>query len=158
MPHHTSSIVGVELRALRVYSDTRGWLAELFREDELAPALRPAMAYISETLPGVARGPHEHRDQTDYFAFVGPGDFRLYLWDARPDSPTFGRAEKHLVGHSHRHVVIIPPGVVHAYQNISDVPGWVFNCPNRLYAGPGRRETVDEIRHENQSDSAYRLD
>ena len=51
----------------------------------------PVMTYVSSTLPGVARGPHEHVDQTDGFAFIGPSDFRLYLWDTRATSPTRGR-------------------------------------------------------------------
>jgi dTDP-4-dehydrorhamnose 3,5-epimerase len=54
--------------------------------------------------------------------------------------------------------VIVPPGVVHAYRNVGTIAGWVFNAPNRLYAGPGKREPVDEIRHENQAESLYRLD
>ena len=116
------------------------------------------MAYVSETLPGVARGPHEHVDQTDYFAFVGPGDFVLYLWDARPDSPTRGHRMKVAVGESNRQCVIVPPGVVHAYKNVGATPGWVFNAPNRLYAGPGKREPVDEIRHEDKAESVYRLE
>ena len=34
------------------------------------------------------------------------------------------------------------------YQNIGDADGIVINCPNRLYSGAGRKEEVDEIRHE----------
>ena len=41
--------------------------------------------------------------------------------------------------------MIIPCGVVHAYRNVSEVPGWVFNAANRLYAGEGKREEIDEI-------------
>lgn len=52
----------------------------------------------------------------------------------------------------------IPPGVVHAYRNTSDVAGWVFNGPNRLYAGPGKKEKVDEIRHECDERSPFRID
>jgi dTDP-4-dehydrorhamnose 3,5-epimerase len=54
--------------------------------------------------------------------------------------------------------VIVPPGVVHAYKNTASTPGWVFNAPNRLYAGPGKRSPVDEIRHEEQAGGVYRLD
>ena len=54
------------------------------------------MAYISQTLPGIVRGPHEHNDQTDYFAFIGPSDFELTLWDARAESPTFGAKSKNI--------------------------------------------------------------
>jgi dTDP-4-dehydrorhamnose 3,5-epimerase len=151
-------IDGVTFKPLAAHKDHRGWLIELYRDDELAVDLRPAMAYVSETLPGVARGPHEHVDQTDYFAFLGPGEFLLYLWDARADSPTRGHRMKVAVGQSNKQAVAVPPGVVHAYQNVGPTPGWVFNGPNRLYAGPGKREPVDEIRHEDQAESVYRLD
>ena len=151
-------INGVILKPLSPHTDHRGWLIELYREDELPRERHPAMAYVSETLPGVARGPHEHVEQTDYFAFFGPGEFLLYLWDARPDSPTCGRCMKVAVGESNKQIAIIPPGVVHAYKNIGATPGWVFNLPNRLYAGPGKRDPVDEIRHEDKAESVYRLD
>ena len=151
----TDSLSEVGFFPLRRFSDERGWLIELFREDELPAELRPAMAYVSETLPGVARGPHEHVDQTDYFAFIGPGDFELHLWDTRSDSPTAGMRLIRVCGQSNPVAVTIPPGVVHAYRNIGDCPGWVFNAPNRLYAGRGKSEPVDEIRHEEHADSPF---
>lgn len=152
------SIAGVVFKPLKQHGDSRGWLVELYREDELAEAFHPVMAYVSQTEPGVARGPHEHVDQTDYFAFIGPGDFELVLWDARVGSETHGVQTRTICGQSNPCAVTIPPGVVHAYRNVSDVPGWVFNAPNRLYAGQGKREPVDEIRHEQDPASPYTLD
>jgi dTDP-4-dehydrorhamnose 3,5-epimerase len=38
------------------------------------------------------------------------------------------------------------------------MPGWVINMPNKLYAGKGRQEPVDEIRHENDNNSPYTLE
>ena len=151
-------IEGVIVEPLDRYEDARGWLVELYREDELEPAVHPVMAYLSQTLPGVARGPHEHREQTDCFGFVGPGDFKLYLWDTRRDSPTSGNRQTLLVGQSSRQLVLVPPGVVHAYKNVGQVPGLVFNCPNRLYAGEGKQQPVDEIRHEDRPESPFLLD
>ena len=151
-------IDGVVFNSLSTHTDSRGWLVELYRTDELGSEHHPVMAYVSETLPGVARGPHEHVEQTDYFAFIGPGDFTLYLWDTRAASPTCGNCVRMLVGESNKQSVIVPPGVVHAYRNNGNVPGWVFNAPNRLYAGSGRRERVDEIRHEDRNDSLYGME
>ena len=152
------AIEGVIRKPLESFDDARGWLIELYREDELEGTLHPVMAYLSQTLPGAVRGPHEHREQTDYFAFVGPGDLKLYLWDTRADSPTSGNRQTFLVGESSRQAVIVPPGVVHAYRNVSSVPALVFNSPNRLYAGEGRQEPVDEIRHEDRRGSPFVLD
>jgi len=62
------------------------------------------------------------------------------------------------VGADRPMLVIIPAGVVHAYKNIGSEPGLVFNCPNRLYKGPGRKDPVDEIRHEAEVRTPFLLD
>ena len=94
MARDTVEIKDVIVKSLRKHTDDRGWLFELYREDELPETVHPVMAYISQTLPGIVRGPHEHNDQTDYFAFIGPSDFELTLWDARAESPTLARKVK----------------------------------------------------------------
>ena len=158
MTFHTGSIDGVIWRPLKKFHDQRGWLAELFRHDELPTEFHPVMAYISATEPGIARGPHEHVDQADCFCFIGPSNFKMYLWDNRPQSPTHRAMQTDIVGIDKPMLLIIPPGVVHAYKNVGNEPGLVFNCPNRLYKGKGKKEPVDEIRHEEDAGSIFRLD
>ena len=138
--------------------DERGWLAELFRSDEIDPRFMPAMAYISMTRPGIARGPHEHREQVDCFAFIGPSNFKVYLWDSRQNSPTCGIKQVVYGGNDSPVLVIVPPGVVHAYKNVGSHDGIVFNAPNSLYAGQGKTSPVDEIRHEEEPGSPFILD
>ncbi|HZU36989.1 MAG TPA: dTDP-4-dehydrorhamnose 3,5-epimerase family protein [Gemmataceae bacterium] len=157
MSLHPAPIAGVIWKPLRRFTDERGWLCELFRHDELPAEFHPAMAYASVTQPGVARGPHEHVDQADYFCFFGPSNFKVYLWDNRPASPTYRVRQTDVVGVDKPMALIVPAGVVHAYQNVGREPGLVFNAPNRLYRGPGKKDPVDEIRHEDQADSPYRL-
>jgi dTDP-4-dehydrorhamnose 3,5-epimerase len=158
----SSGLPGVRLSELEQDNDSRGWLEELFRGDVLFEAglgdVRPVMAYLSMTRPGVVRGPHEHREQTDFFAFVGPSDFEVMLWDNRSDSPTHRQRERFVLGASRPATLIVPPGVVHAYRNVGTVEGWVLNFPNRLYRGTGRKDEVDEIRHEDDPDSPFRLE
>ena len=158
MPFTPGPIDGVVWKPLATYTDPRGWLCELFRNDDIPPEFRPVMAYVSMTNPGVSRGPHEHVDQADFFCFLGPSNFKLRLWDNRPDSPTFGNVMTLVVGTDDPKAVLIPKGVVHAYQNVGEVDGIVVNCPNRLYQGEGRREPVDEIRHEDDPDTIFRMD
>lgn len=150
-------IEGVTIRAVARHADARGWLAELYRSDEAPAGQLPVMGYVSFTHPGVVRGPHEHREQTDWFAFLGPGMFRIWLWDARRGSATEGRMQRLEAGAERQLLVVVPPGVVHAYKNIAGQDGMVLNFPNRLYAGEGRREEVDEIRHEDAADSPFVL-
>ena len=151
-------IKGVVVRKLVRNLDSRGWLCELFRKDELDERFFPEMTYISSTNAGVTRGPHEHWDQADLFCFLGPSNFKLRLWDNRKNSESFQCVTTLVVGEDNPASVLIPAGVVHAYQNVGAVDGIVINCPNRLYRGAGRKEEVDEIRHESDSQTPFRMD
>lgn len=152
------NIDDVVVRRLEIFHDSRGWLAEIFRNDEVQDEFLPAMAYVSQTLPGITRGPHEHVDQADMFCFIGPSMFRLAMWDNRPESPTFRVRMVVVAGEDDPAVVIVPKGIAHAYTNVGSEPGLVINCPNRLYKGPGRREEVDEIRHEDDPETIFKVE
>jgi dTDP-4-dehydrorhamnose 3,5-epimerase len=146
-------VEGVFTKKLTVYDDSRGWLTEIFRNDETG--FRPAMSYISMTKPGVARGPHEHLYQSDYFCFFG--NFRLYLWDNRKESSTYG--EKMILDTGGApHVAIVPPRVVHAYKNVGSADALVVNLPDRLFKGEKKAFPVDEVRHEDDPESPFVLD
>lgn len=146
---------GVKLRRLKRFTDDRGWLIELFRSDELPEGFEPTMGYISVTHPGVARGPHEHADQTDGFVFLS-GKFRLYLWENRPEMGKDAYIAD--FGDDDPVFVTVPPGVVHAYKNVGAADAFVLNFPDRLYAGKDKAEPVDEIRHEEDAGSRFRIE
>ena len=138
---------GVKVRQPSCRKDGRGWLAEVWRSDDDGTLEEPSpeMAYVSVTKPGVSRGPHEHMFQTDRFVFL-TGSWRVKLWDNRKVSSTKNRVM--VLELSKPTVVIVPPGVVHAYVNVSMKPAMVLNLPDKLYRGVGKLEEVDEIRHE----------
>ncbi len=150
------SIDGVIIKKLTRYLDQRGCLCETFRLDELPPDLKPVMSYVTYTEPGVTRGPHEHIEQTDIFAFLGPGNFKIRLWDNRETSSTYGNYMDLFAGKDNNLTIIIPPGVVHCYKNISKMErGMVLNFPNLLYKGWEKQEEVDEIRYEDQKENPF---
>lgn len=151
-------IDGVKVWTVTKYVDERGWLAELFRHDELPKEFHPVMSYVSLSRAGVTRGPHEHVDQADLFVFLGPSNFRLILWDNRPDSPTFWNRWSRVMGEDSPGAIVVPKGVVHAYRNIGPGDGLVFNAPNQLFMGHERRSPIDEIRHEADPESPFRFD
>lgn len=146
-------IPDVKVESLHVNTDDRGFLTELYRDDEIDK--KPMMAYISSTKAGVVRGPHEHRFQTDRFCFLGPDPFVLHLWDNRPSSPTYRNYIKLSI--SSPMAVTIPPGVVHGYKNIGIYYGLIVNLPDQLYKGHRKVQEVDEIRHESDPDSPFKI-
>lgn len=156
MEFKKGKIEGVIIEKLIKFTDERGFLVETFRKDTLPDNLRPIMSYVSYTKPEIVRGPHEHLKQTDIFCFIGPGNFRIKLWDNRKDSETFRCCMEMVGGKDNPIRVVAPPGVVHGYKNFSqEVDGIVLNYPDKLYRGWDRKEEVDEIRHEDKEDEFY---
>ncbi|TFG92543.1 MAG: dTDP-4-dehydrorhamnose 3,5-epimerase [Candidatus Atribacteria bacterium] len=156
MKFKNGEIEGVIVKKLSRFSDERGYLIETFRIDNLPNKLKPMMSYISYTKDGIARGPHEHEEQTDIFCFMGPGNFKIKLWDNRENSKTFGNYTELIGGKDNPIQLIVPPGVVHGYKNISeDEIGMVMNYPDKLYGGLNKKEKIDEIRCEDKEDEFY---
>jgi dTDP-4-dehydrorhamnose 3,5-epimerase len=149
-------IEGLVIKKLNKYNDDRGWLSEIYRQDEIS--YQPVMSYVSVTKPGVVRGPHEHKNQSDCFVFYGPGNFSLHLWDRRDNSKTKGEYFSLEVGESNPVLVIVPPGVVHGYKALGPKESYCLNLPDKLYKGEGKKEDVDEIRWEEELDSPYRIE
>lgn len=145
-------IKGVKIKKLEKFPDKRGWLTEIFRSDETD--YQPVMSYVSQTKPGVIRGPHEHLKQSDFFIFL-IGKFKLYLWDNRKGAENYRQLETIEVGGDNPCSVLVPPGVVHAYKCISETPGFVINLPDKLYRGEGKKEEMDEVRWEDRDDSPF---
>jgi dTDP-4-dehydrorhamnose 3,5-epimerase len=87
---------------------------------------------------------------------MGPGNFKVKLWDNRKESKTYECYMEIVGGEDNPIRVLVPPGVVHGYKNISlEVDGMVLNYPDKLYRGWDRKEEVDEIRHEDKEDEFY---
>lgn len=113
----------------------------------------PEMMYFSMIPPGQSRGPHLHRDQTDYFIFGLDGIFDIFLWESgKPDVHS-----KLCFGAHNPHILIVPPGIVHAYRNIAQIPGFVINMPDRLYKGFNKEEIEDCIKYETNPDCLYKF-
>jgi dTDP-4-dehydrorhamnose 3,5-epimerase len=137
-----SSLDTVKIILMKVNHDHRGWLTEIFRNDELPEAFKDVatMGYVSLTHPHVIRGPHQHQNQTDYFIFIS-GIWNLKLWDA-------DTKQSIIIPILQPTAVIVPPPIIHAYANVGSTDGLTINLPNRLYKGPGKAFPIDEIRHE----------
>lgn len=140
----------IYIKQLEKFDDERGWLTEIFR---IGLTEYPIMGYISCTNPGVVRGPHEHKEQSDAFYFMG--EFELYLWDNRPIFLSY--KEKLVIKTELDKLYCVPPGVVHAYKNIGNSIGYVFNGPDRLYRGYDKKQPADEIRHELDENSDFQI-
>jgi dTDP-4-dehydrorhamnose 3,5-epimerase len=124
-------IHGVVTKKLKVIPDERGRLMEILRsDDELFTKF--GQVYITTAYPGVVKGWHYHKKQTDHFAVV-KGMIKLVLYDGRDDSPTKGEINEIFLGEHNPLLVKIPPFVMHGFKCISQEEAICINVPTELY-------------------------
>ena len=143
-------IEGVKIKKLRVIPDERGRLMEILRcDDELFTEV--GQVYMTTAYPGVVKGWHYHKTQTDNMAVVR-GMMKLALYDSRKDSPTYGLVNEFFFGEHHPILIQIPPLVFHGFKAISEYEAIVVNLPTEPY----NYETPDEFRiHPHNNDIPY---
>jgi len=132
-------IDGCSVRELVVHPDNRGRLFEVLRRDD-PEFMQFGQAYVTTAYPGIVKGWHCHRIQTDFFCLI-EGHARFALYDPRPDSPTKGEINEIECDSAQPRLIIIPPNVFHGFKNIGDHDVICMNCPTEPY----NRATPDEI-------------
>jgi dTDP-4-dehydrorhamnose 3,5-epimerase len=124
-------IDGVKTKKLRVIPDERGRLMEVLRcDDEVFEKF--GQTYISVTYPGVVKGWHMHKIQTDNIACV-KGMLKLVLFDSREDSPTKGEINEFFIGEHNPMLVTVPKDVYHGWKCISESEAIAMNVPTQEY-------------------------
>ena len=139
-------IDGVVVKKLKVIPDERGYLMEMLRADD--PFFRKfGQVYLTVAYPGVVKGWHYHKIQTDHFVAVS-GMVKVVLYDQRKDSKTFGEVNEFFMGEQNPILLVIPPFVVHGMKGIGTAPGMVVNCPTEVY----NYENPDEHKYDPHGD------
>ena len=133
-------IDGVKVKQLKVIPDERGRVMEILRADDEV-FRKFGQVYLTAAYPGVVKGWHFHKVQTDYFTCVA-GMMKLVLVDQREKSPTRGVVQEFFVGVHNPVLVVIPPGVLHGFKCIGETEALVINVPDELY----NRAAPDEYR------------
>ena len=124
-------IAGVKTKKLKVVPDERGRLMEFLRSDDDL-FIKFGQVYVSTTYPGVVKGWHYHKIQTDTLTCV-KGMLKLVLYDRRDGSQTKGELQEFYVGEHNPLLVQIPPGVCHGWKCVSQEEAIALNCPSEVY-------------------------
>lgn len=133
-------IDGVRMRQLRQIHDERGYLMEILRSD-WPEFERFAQCYITVAYPGVVKGWHYHKIQTDNLVPIR-GQAKIVCYDHREGSKTRGEVNEFFGGEQNPMVIQVPPLVLHGFKAIGGQPAYVINIPTELY----RYDTPDEYR------------
>ncbi len=124
-------IDGVKTKTLKVIPDERGRLMEILRsDDEIYEKF--GQVYMTTVKPGVVKAWHYHKMQRDNFCCV-KGRVRIGLYDARGDSPTFGKTMDITVSLEEPKLISIPTNVYHGFKGMADEESVVINTPTEPY-------------------------
>ncbi|HEY4705760.1 MAG TPA: dTDP-4-dehydrorhamnose 3,5-epimerase family protein [Thermoplasmata archaeon] len=146
-------IEGVKVRPLKPIYDERGYLMEMLRSD-WPEFSKFGQVYVTVAYPGVVKGWHYHKVQTDNFIVV-KGTAKVVCYDNRPGSRTKGEVDEFFPGERNPLLIQIPPPVVHGFKAIGGEAAYLVSVPTELY----RYEGPDEYRIPADSpDIPYRWD
>jgi dTDP-4-dehydrorhamnose 3,5-epimerase len=124
-------IDGVIIKKLKIIPDERGRLMEMFRADD-SFFEKFGQVYMTTAYPGVVKGWHYHKKQSDNMAVVR-GMMKIVLYDGRQESATFGEINEVFSGIHNPVLVHIPPYVYHGFKCISENEAIVINTPTEVY-------------------------
>jgi len=124
-------IDGVHVKPLQLIPDERGFLYEMLRADD--PFYQAfGQCYLTAVYPGVVKGWHWHKLQTDHFVCV-KGMAKVVLYDRREESPTFGEVNEFFMGERKNILLVIPKGVLHGMKGIGTETAMIINMPTHMY-------------------------
>ena len=124
-------IDGVKIKKLKLIPDERGRLMEILRRDD-GFFEKFGQVYMTTVNPGVVKAWHYHRLQRDNFCCV-KGKIQIGVYDAREDSPTFGKTMNIIASLEEPKLVSIPSNVYHGFKCIAEEESIVINTPTELY-------------------------
>jgi dTDP-4-dehydrorhamnose 3,5-epimerase len=124
-------IDGVRTKRLKVIPDERGLLMEMLRDDDDI-FQKFGQVYLSVVYPGVVKGWHYHKKQTDHFVFV-KGMAKVVLFDDRESSATRGEVNEFFMGEHNPILLVIPPLVLHGMKGVGGEPAYLVNVPTEHY-------------------------
>jgi len=133
-------IDGVIVKKLKVIPDERGYLMEMLRSDDEF-FQKFGQIYLTVAYPGVVKGWHYHKVQTDHFVAVS-GMVKVVLYDRREGSCTHGEVNEFFMGEQNPILLVIPPFVAHGMKGVGTKPGMIVNCPTEVY----KYDDPDEFR------------
>jgi len=126
-----TKIDGLLIKKLKLIPDERGFLMECMRNDDSFFS-KFGQVYISGVYPGVVKGWHYHKEQTDNVVCVH-GMIKLVVCDTRDVSCNNEEIVELFIGERNPCLVVIPKGCYHGWKGIEGNPALVMNCPDKVY-------------------------
>lgn len=127
-----ATVDGVKTRSTVNHVDHRGAVYEIFEGDLDFWGSPIVYAYQFSVRPGLLKGWGLHEHKIDRYTIIS-GEILLFLYDARPESPTRGVVQRVVMSDRATRQVIIPRHVWHLSVNLTDEEARIVNFPTEVY-------------------------
>jgi dTDP-4-dehydrorhamnose 3,5-epimerase len=125
-------IDGVKVKEVLNVAREIGTLTEIFRQDWNLDLGIVAQVFQVKLFPGCLSAWHAHEFTLDRL-FVNDGVIKIVLYDTRKNSPTYGYINEFRLGSMRPGLIVIPPGIWHGVQNISNEVSSLLNLVDKAY-------------------------
>lgn len=110
---------GIEIKELIVHRDNRGWLAEIFRPEDVNKTMNGQVT-ITTAHPGVVKANHYHKRKHEWYCVI-KGKMKLVLKDIKT-----GKKEEMILSENELKIVKIGPNIAHGLKNIGNEMLWLL--------------------------------
>ena len=128
--YSTERIPGIKIKKLNVFANDQGYLFETLRNDDEMFDNKFGQVLVSEVYPGIIKGLHLHKKQTDYTTCI-KGNLKYVAIKLNNDGTfiinTFTPGEKNPI------LIKCPPGIWHGYTPLSNQPATVLHLMDVAY-------------------------
>lgn len=103
----------IEIKELIVHKDNRGWLAEIFRPEDVNETIKGQIT-VTTAHPGIAKGNHYHKRKWEWYCVI-KGRMKLVLKDMET-----GNKEEIILSDDKLEILKIGPNIAHGFKNIGE--------------------------------------
>lgn len=104
---------GVKFKELIVHKDARGWLAEIFRPEDVENTIKGQVT-ITTAFPGIIKANHYHKRKNEWYCIL-KGKMKLVLKDMNN-----GNQEEVVLSEDKLQILKIEPNIAHGFKNIGN--------------------------------------
>ncbi|MDP1695949.1 MAG: methyltransferase domain-containing protein [archaeon] len=111
-----TDLLGAEIKPLKIFANDQGYLFETLRADDKIFEGKFGQVLVSEVYPGVIKGLHLHRKQTDYTTCI-KGNIK-YILAKEVDGKV--QIKTLIIGEKNPILIKTPPGLWHGYSPLAN--------------------------------------
>ncbi len=125
----TKRIPGILIKKLTVFANDQGYLFETLRTDDRIFDKKFGQVLVSEVYPGIIKGLHRHKKQTDYTTCIKGNIKYVAIKEINGELliNTFVIGEKNPI------LIKVPPGIWHGYTPVSNESTTVLHTMDLAY-------------------------